>query len=98
MLFFFLLLKKTQFKHVHAKGERIRVEVIELHYKNPTYCWYQIAMFCCRPSNGGKYCLGERKRYRICNTDVRALSVLIMPTSFCSVLERVYYMIIKNQQ
>ncbi|KAL3866276.1 hypothetical protein ACJMK2_043584 [Sinanodonta woodiana] len=21
-----------------------------------------------RPSNGGKYCLGERKRYRICNT------------------------------
>jgi len=21
------------------------------------------------PSNGGKYCLGERKRYRICNTD-----------------------------
>ena len=21
------------------------------------------------PSNGGNYCLGERKRYRICNTD-----------------------------
>lgn len=24
----------------------------------------------CRPSGGGKYCLGERKRYRSCNTDV----------------------------
>ena len=22
-----------------------------------------------RPSNGGKYCIGERKRYRICETD-----------------------------
>lgn len=23
-----------------------------------------------RPTGGGKYCLGERKRYRSCNTDV----------------------------
>lgn len=27
-----------------------------------------------RPSGGGKYCLGERKRYRSCNTDVSKTS------------------------
>ncbi|KAK3096440.1 hypothetical protein FSP39_000163 [Pinctada imbricata] len=33
------------------------VSVTERHCDNP------------RPSNGGKYCIGERKRYKICNTD-----------------------------
>lgn len=27
-------------------------------------------MFGCRPTIGGKYCLGERKRFRSCNIDV----------------------------
>ncbi|XP_060070698.1 A disintegrin and metalloproteinase with thrombospondin motifs 7-like [Ylistrum balloti] len=33
------------------------VSTVERHCENPP------------PSNGGKYCIGERKRYRICNTD-----------------------------
>ncbi len=35
--------------------------------------WYLMSLFysCSfRPTGGGKYCLGERKRYRSCNTDV----------------------------
>ena len=34
-----------------------------------------IAQFiaCYRPLHGGKYCLGERKRYRICNVHVSPL-------------------------
>ena len=27
-----------------------------------------------KPANGGRYCIGERKRYDICNTKVRILS------------------------
>ncbi|XP_069137146.1 A disintegrin and metalloproteinase with thrombospondin motifs 6-like [Argopecten irradians] len=33
------------------------VSIVQRHCENPP------------PSNGGKYCIGERKRYRICNTD-----------------------------
>lgn len=29
----------------------------------------KIGIFHSRPSNGGRYCLGERKKYRICETD-----------------------------
>lgn len=28
-----------------------------------------------RPTIGGKYCLGERKRYRSCNTDVSTVRI-----------------------
>ena len=28
-----------------------------------------------KPSKNGKYCLGERKRYRVCNTEVRLLEL-----------------------
>lgn len=36
-------------------------------------CWplrkpeKQLVCFICRPKFGGKYCTGERKRYRLCN-------------------------------
>lgn len=32
-------------------------------------------MFGCRPTVGGKYCLGERKRFRSCNIDVSIAAV-----------------------
>lgn len=31
-----------------------------------------------RPTGGGKYCLGERKRYRSCNTDVSFFSLSLI--------------------
>lgn len=38
-----------------------------------------------RPTNNGKYCLGERKRYRVCNTEVNQ-AMLIDLVSFFFIL------------
>ena len=66
------------------------------HVNGDTYifahtCFYH---FFSRPSNGGKFCIGERRRYRICNTEASFYSVqmnssldIVMLTSvFCVVI------------
>lgn len=55
---------------------KLQFLVLQFCYKGSLICCgFFISLFFsfwffCRPSGGGKYCLGERKRYRSCNTDV----------------------------
>lgn len=43
---------------------------------------------CCvfRPANGGKYCVGSRKRFRSCNTHVSIVQIRFESISFFSFL------------
>lgn len=38
-----------------------------------------LCVFGCRPTIGGKYCLGERKRFRSCNIDVSLICSIVAP-------------------
>ena len=45
-------------------------------------CWNSNIIFH-RPANGGKYCEGEARRYRLCNNKVQGVLLRNSVTTFC---------------
>lgn len=59
--------------------------VIESYIEITLRCVWCLSLCGCRPTVGGKYCLGERKRFRSCNIDVSLIPTHHLLTPFVCV-------------